>query len=1012
MSKRTSFCAALVLVFVAVVQCAQAEVRHQVQVADNPVLVRVLQLGIDVITDVDDGQERRTIDHPTGSIGADWLLLGPYPNARTVQLIVRAKQDARSEVDVESGTRVIFEEVSDAVVPYLSKVTEAGSAREPGDSERLYRAATAMNPGGQALQFFAPLMLAINLNRQFRMQEAIDAYESIDASGCGYEELCYLASFIYARALFDMDRAADAVTQYKKSLALFERFALADAVKETKGHILNGFAFANFVAGGGKDESVRLFDQALDIARELASERLLSSVHNNLGGFHGDDPATSLEHFERSYEYAKSYGDHRQQIRIIGNLTRLLRQVGEYDYARDLVLEVLPLVGSHESPQAAHIYSHLGTIYQDLGDYVRAEHFARLAQRIDAKAGREARVHLAGQHVGNALAARGDWSAASVVLEDAAAGLLQSPWQQRALEALTKLADVRLSLDEPSESSRLVRQVRLLATEQNIEVPWALTTTEAKLLARQGDTRAALEQLTIALASSRMDRPTARTIDAQALMARIAFEAASYEDAQLYGERALTMIETVGASLESIRLGPAWSSATYATYDLVAMAQLRAGQTESALATRERRRSYYLGRERNIQKISHTSPQASAGSRRLLRELALLARKRTSEQSNKELEAAYFVKLEEFDALREAEPVLELQSPDSYIDGGEDSQILDYVCGGDDCYVIEISGGQVGHHLLDSYSVIRDAAAHLRSQILRRKPARNAALRLAKMLRLDQAGPDTRHIVSSELIRDIPVEALLYLSGQQPSAISRVLSTRAQPENLQDSAFSYQLALFADPAFGEPKSAVAAAAGDFDTLRNWGDRLSKLPWSGVEADNIAQFFDESNVKVMRGSNASRAALLDESTRGARILHMATHGYFSEMTPDLAGVATAPDEGDYHYGFVSMSEFSAYPFASELVVISGCETGLGRYGGGEGVMSMARTFLGRGARHVVATLWKVSDRASAEFMAHFYRAMRVDGLAPAVALQKARVKMAESPGYRDPMHWAPYFLMSH
>src|SRR5690606_24295433 len=121
-------------------------------------------------------------------------------------------------------------------------------------------------------------------------------------------------------------------------------------------------------------------------------------------------------------------------------------------------------------------------------------------------------------------------------------------------------------------------------------------------------------------------------------------------------------------------------------------------------------------------------------------------------------------------------------------------------------------------------------------------------------------------------------------------------------------------------------------------------------------------------------------LASAPVRNARILHLATHGYFQSTGSDNVGLvlATINERNERVPGFVTLTELFSHHFNNELVVISGCDTAMGMQLAGEGMMGVTRGFLAQGAHHVISTLWPVSDRASAQFMSLFYRNLREDG----------------------------------
>jgi CHAT domain-containing protein len=98
--------------------------------------------------------------------------------------------------------------------------------------------------------------------------------------------------------------------------------------------------------------------------------------------------------------------------------------------------------------------------------------------------------------------------------------------------------------------------------------------------------------------------------------------------------------------------------------------------------------------------------------------------------------------------------------------------------------------------------------------------------------------------------------------------------------------------------------------------------------------------------------------------------------------------------------------------ADLVVLSGCDTALGREIAGEGPIGLAQAFLRSGARAVVATLWQVPDTSTAVFMREFYRGMLRDGRAPAHALALAQDHLKRQARWSDPYYWAGFQLVSN
>ena len=96
-------------------------------------------------------------------------------------------------------------------------------------------------------------------------------------------------------------------------------------------------------------------------------------------------------------------------------------------------------------------------------------------------------------------------------------------------------------------------------------------------------------------------------------------------------------------------------------------------------------------------------------------------------------------------------------------------------------------------------------------------------------------------------------------------------------------------------------------------------------------------------------------------------------------------------------------------SAQLVVLSACETALGKEIKGEGLMSMVRGFMYSGTPRVVASLWKVDDVATAELMEEFYKQMLVGGKTAAAALREAQIQQLTKKSKQSPYYWAAFQL---
>jgi CHAT domain-containing protein len=188
-------------------------------------------------------------------------------------------------------------------------------------------------------------------------------------------------------------------------------------------------------------------------------------------------------------------------------------------------------------------------------------------------------------------------------------------------------------------------------------------------------------------------------------------------------------------------------------------------------------------------------------------------------------------------------------------------------------------------------------------------------------------------------------------------------------------------------------------------------RLQRLPATGREAESIAKLLPPDQVFLALGARASRRTALRGDLSKHRTVHFATHGMIHADTPRLSFLALSmfDEKGQSQEGVFGLSDIFNLELQADLVVLSGCETALGREIRGEGLMGLTQGFFYAGAERVMASLWRVEDRATAEFMTRFYRAMLTDGLPPAAALRSAQRSIRGEPAWQDPYYWAPFVL---
>jgi CHAT domain-containing protein len=199
---------------------------------------------------------------------------------------------------------------------------------------------------------------------------------------------------------------------------------------------------------------------------------------------------------------------------------------------------------------------------------------------------------------------------------------------------------------------------------------------------------------------------------------------------------------------------------------------------------------------------------------------------------------------------------------------------------------------------------------------------------------------------------------------------------------------------------------------DIEAPGSWLRRVDALPRSEEEARAVAGLLGADRVAMYTGAQATRDQLRASVQLQKPIYHFATHGYFSSDYSDIGGLVLADTghSGQLVNRLFTIQDARSTRIAADLIVLNGCETGLGDSLRGEGVTGITRAFIDSGARHAVSTLWKVPDRPSMEIMKSFYSVLVAnDGQDVAAALAAAQRRfLRDNPRLRwRPGHWGAY-----
>jgi CHAT domain-containing protein len=173
---------------------------------------------------------------------------------------------------------------------------------------------------------------------------------------------------------------------------------------------------------------------------------------------------------------------------------------------------------------------------------------------------------------------------------------------------------------------------------------------------------------------------------------------------------------------------------------------------------------------------------------------------------------------------------------------------------------------------------------------------------------------------------------------------------------------------------------------------------------------IQEIFGPREVFTAVGFDATRRLVLSGRLQPYRFLHFATHGIMDARHPELSGLilSLVDRRGRQQDGYLRLADIYTLKLSADLVVLSSCDSALGKQLESEGMIGLPRGFLEAGARSVIASLWKVDDAATATLMRSLYSRIQ-RGESPSAALRGAQLEMANDKTFGQPFYWAAFVL---
>lgn len=769
---------------------------------------------------------------------------------------------------------------------------------------------------------------------------------------------------------------------------------------------------------GEFNEALDHYNQALNLSRGTGQPEEAYSLYN-LGGvyFAFNDKETALDYFQQSLPlWQGNFSGEGYSLEYIG---RIYSSLGQRQKAIGYLKQALPLLRATLSTHGeAYIWNDLGLIYAAEGDRVQALDSFRRALELSQNSYKDLAAHTI-INIAALDEQSGDWQQANVHYNRALATFVALG--HKSAEAKTRYLIAR----------GLWKNKNPIGAREQIEA--ALRIVESL------QARIVSDELRYAYFTSVRDYydlylellMSSHTQDPTAGFDRLALEVNERG-------RARSLLEMLSESRVDIRQG-----------------------VDQALLERERLLSHRLNdtTQRQVSLLSkkHTKEQSDA----VENEIANLL------TEYQQLQLQIRINSPRYAALTQPQPLSLKQIQQELLD--PETVLLEYALGEDRSYLWMVSRESLVSYTLPSRTAIDEAARRF-YQLLKTQDSESANLatkevelqKSAKALSdilLGSVAAQLRAkrllIVADGVLQYVPFAALAdpgaatsaaesgvyhplmerYEIIHLPSA-STLAAIRAETGTREPAPMS--VAVVADPVFSatdervrssrlrrislsdrsnEQLSTLHSSRGFLTrALRSAGissnsEDIPRLPYTRREAIQILSLVRPADRWEAVDFAASRQQVTSGKLANYRIVHLATHGVLDVKNPALSGLvfSLVDPAGQPLNGFLRLHDIYNLKLRADLVVLSACQTGLGKDVRGEGLVGLTRGFMYSGAPRVVTSLWKVDDAATAELMKYFYEAMLKANQPPAAALRTAQLRLWQTRRWHSPSNWSAFIL---
>ena len=874
------------------------------------------------------------------------------------------------------------------------------------------------------------------------MRSAIEKYEQalplFQAAGDTYRRALTLSSI--GTAYFPLNEFRKALPYFNETLTLAN--ALGDRRLET--------AMETNVGGmldilGDVGKALDHQQRALQLARELGSRGQEGSALTNIGTIYYNlaDWGKALEFFGKALPVFRAVGNKQNEAIALNNIGNAYSLSGEPQKALDYLQQSLPLLraAGNKNSEALTLLN-IGRAYRRLRDYQKALDYYSQAQAIQKETGNRAQAAETLDEIGVAHAAEGhpekalEYHQQSLEIQRATGNI------RREALVLTNLGETYNLLKQPEKAvSQFTQALSVLRSIGDL----SSSATALEGIARAEQMKGNLEDARKHIEESLALRETVRSRSGS-LQLRASYRATLEQAYEFY----------IDVLMQQHEKSPAQG------YDAQALAASERGRARSLLEQLNEARTdirqgvdaALIEKERDLTRVLSAKAQ---------REMQLKARKGSAEEiatlqreisaledEYQQVQAAIRKSSPQYAALTQPQP-LGLKDIQQQLDAN--SVLLEYALGEQRSYVWVVTSDAFKTYQLPKSEEIEKIARQVSESLVARSvvksletPAQRrsriavadaeferAARELSRMILAPVAaefGKRRLVVVADGALQYVPFAALSIANGgaYRPLVLAHELVSlpsasafAVQRRNLEDRKPAPKaVAVIADPVFSVAdvrfKGGESSASNSTRRIEHLpagaSGQLSipRLPFTRSEADQILAVAPASSMKAL-DFRANRTIVTSGELSKYRYVHFATHGYLDTTRAGLSAIVLSlvDQEGKPLDGFLRVHDIYNLNLPAELVVLSACETGLGKEVTGEGLDGLTRAFMYAGARRLVVSLWNVNDKATAVLMQRLYAEMLRSNKTPAAALRAAQIEMLRSKQWQSPYYWAAFVM---